>query len=50
MPRLAIGGVFPVLPTPFDASGEFDPASLGRVIDLFIGDGVNGFTGPPTWA
>ena len=44
MPRLAFGGVFSVLPTPFDASGEFDPASLGRVIDLFLGDGVNGFT------
>jgi hypothetical protein len=44
MPRLAFGGVFSVLPTPFDASGEFDPASLGRVIDPFPGDGFNGFT------
>jgi 4-hydroxy-tetrahydrodipicolinate synthase len=44
MPRLAFGGVFSVLPTPFDPSGDFDPVSLGRVIDLFLGDGVNGFT------
>jgi len=29
MPRLAFGGVFSVLPAPFDSSGEFDPASLG---------------------
>jgi 4-hydroxy-tetrahydrodipicolinate synthase len=40
----AFGGVFSVLPTPFDASGEFDPDSLKRVIDLFLADGVNGFT------
>src|SRR6185503_9191925 len=38
------GGVFSVLPTPFSASGDFDPDSLGRVIDLFLADGVNGFT------
>src|SRR5262245_18566290 len=44
MPSPALGGVFSVLPTPFDSSGEFDPASLGRVIDLFLADGVNGFT------
>ncbi|HMD36333.1 MAG TPA: dihydrodipicolinate synthase family protein [Vicinamibacterales bacterium] len=39
-----LSGVFSVLPTPFSASGDFDPDSLGRVIDLFIADGVNGFT------
>ncbi len=44
MPPPAFGGVFSVLPTPFDPSGEFDPASLGRVIELFLGDRVNGFT------
>jgi len=44
MPPPAFGGVFSVLPTPFDPSGELDPASLGRVIELFLGDGVNGFT------
>ena len=37
-------GVFSVLPTPFDASGDVDHASLGRVIDLFLAGGVNGFT------
>src|SRR3989442_10491892 len=40
----AFGGVFSVLPTPFDSSGEFDADSLRRVIDLFLADGVNGFT------
>ena len=38
------GGVFSVLPTPFTPSGDIDPESLQRVIDLFIADGVNGFT------
>src|SRR5215471_2402285 len=38
------GGVFSVLPTPFSATGDFDPDSLGKVIDLFIADGVSGFT------
>ena len=37
-------GVFSVLPSPFTSSGEFDPDSLQRVIDLFLADGVNGFT------
>ncbi len=41
---MALGGVFSVLPTPFSESGELDPDSLGRVIDLFIADGVSGFT------
>ena len=36
--------VFSVLPTPFDAAGEVDADSLRRVIDLFIQDGVSGFT------
>lgn len=36
--------VYSVLPTPFDASDEFDAESLHRVIDLFINDGVSGFT------
>jgi 4-hydroxy-tetrahydrodipicolinate synthase len=40
----AFGGVFSVLPTPFDPSGAFDPGSLRRVVDLFLDDGVNGFT------
>src|SRR5256712_4990689 len=37
-------GVFSVLPTPFDSSGTIDPVSLKRVVDVFIADGVNGFT------
>jgi 4-hydroxy-tetrahydrodipicolinate synthase len=37
-------GVFSVLPTPFDPSGEVDSDSLRRVIDLFLADGVDGFT------
>jgi 4-hydroxy-tetrahydrodipicolinate synthase len=37
-------GVYSVLPTPFDASGNLDEASLRRVIDLFIGAGVHGVT------
>ncbi len=41
---VTFGGVFSVLPTPFDASGDFDPGSLERVIDLFLAGGVNGFT------
>ena len=41
---MAFGGVFSVLPTPFTASGDIDSDSLTRVIDLFISDGVNGFT------
>ena len=38
------GGVFSVLPTPFTPSGDVDSDSLKRVVDLFIADGVNGFT------
>jgi 4-hydroxy-tetrahydrodipicolinate synthase len=41
---MAFGGVFSVLPTPFSSTGDFDPDSLTRVIDLFVADGVNGFT------
>ena len=41
---MSFGGVFSVLPTPFTATGDFDPDSFGKVIDLFIADGVNGFT------
>ncbi|MHB8655132.1 MAG: dihydrodipicolinate synthase family protein [Terriglobia bacterium] len=41
---LQLQGVFSVLPTPFTASGEVDVESLRRVIDLFIGAGVDGLT------
>ena len=37
-------GVYSVLPTPFHANGDLDEASLRRVVDLFIGAGVNGVT------
>jgi 4-hydroxy-tetrahydrodipicolinate synthase len=41
---IRLSGVYTVLPTPFDKNGAFDRASLGRVIDLFLEDGVSGFT------
>src|SRR5690242_20002880 len=41
---MPFGGVFSVLPTPFSSSGDLDPDSLTRVIDLFLDDGVDGFT------
>jgi 4-hydroxy-tetrahydrodipicolinate synthase len=37
-------GVYSVLPTPFTAAGDLDLESLKRVIELFIGAGVNGLT------
>lgn len=39
---IKLEGVYSVLPTPFDEHGNFDSESLGRVIDLFIEDGVSG--------
>ena len=39
-----LSGVYTVLPTPFDENGAVDRESLERVIDLFVGDGVSGFT------
>jgi 4-hydroxy-tetrahydrodipicolinate synthase len=39
-----LSGVYAVLPTPFDENGAVDRESLRRVIDLFIDDGVSGFT------
>ena len=41
---MTFGGVFSVLPTPFRSSGDVDPDSLKRVIDVFLADGVDGFT------
>ena len=41
---MAFDGVFSVLPTPFTSSGDIDLDSLKRVVDMFIADGVNGFT------
>src|SRR6476646_273501 len=42
--RVQLEGVYSVLPTPFQSNGDFDEASLRRVIDLFIAAGVNGVT------
>ena len=41
---MKLEGVYSVLPTPFDANGEVDEASLRRVVDLFVDAGVNGVT------
>jgi 4-hydroxy-tetrahydrodipicolinate synthase len=37
-------GIYSVLPTPFNVSGEIDFAGLKSVIDLYIGAGVDGLT------
>jgi 4-hydroxy-tetrahydrodipicolinate synthase len=37
-------GVFSVLPTPFQQDGELDLAGLRRVVDLYIGAGIDGMT------
>ena len=41
---MQLEGVYSVLPTPFQSNGDLDEASLRRVVDLFIGAGVNGVT------
>jgi 4-hydroxy-tetrahydrodipicolinate synthase len=41
---LQLQGVFSVLPTPFNSSGEVNVEDMRRVVDLFIGAGVNGLT------
>src|SRR5690348_9391225 len=41
---MKLEGVYSVLPTPFSGTGDLDLESLKRVIDLFIGAGVNGLT------
>jgi 4-hydroxy-tetrahydrodipicolinate synthase len=41
---LPLEGVFSVLPTPFHADGSLDLPSLRKVVDLYIGAGVNGLT------
>lgn len=43
-PQLA--GVFPVLPTPFDAAGAPDETSLRRLVDYLLRCGVDGITYP----
>jgi 4-hydroxy-tetrahydrodipicolinate synthase len=41
---LRLSGVYTVLPTPFDEKGAVDRESLKSAIDLFLADGVSGFT------
>lgn len=41
---MKLEGVYSVLPTAFTASGDLDLESLRRVVELFIGAGVNGVT------
>jgi len=43
-PSPDLTGVFSVLPTPFDAEGRVDVASLRKVVDLFLAAGVDGLT------
>lgn len=44
--RLPLTGVFPVLPTPFDAHGQPDLPSLRRLVQYLLDCGVDGMTFP----
>jgi 4-hydroxy-tetrahydrodipicolinate synthase len=37
-------GVYSIIPTAFTDSGDFDPASQRKVVDLFVKSGINGLT------
>ncbi len=37
-------GVFPIAPTPFDAGGQIDFASIDRLVEFYRGVGSNGMT------
>ncbi|HSC28851.1 MAG TPA: dihydrodipicolinate synthase family protein [Vicinamibacterales bacterium] len=41
---MKLEGVYSVLPTPFTDAGDLDEPSLRRVVDLFVGAGVDGVT------
>lgn len=41
-----LAGVFPVIPTPFDAEGRPDEVSLRRLVDYLVRCGVDGVTFP----
>jgi 4-hydroxy-tetrahydrodipicolinate synthase len=41
---MAFEGVYSIIPTAFTDSGDFDPASQRKVVDLFVGAGINGLT------
>lgn len=45
-PTASLGGVCPVLPTPFDEAGRPDAAALRRLVRYLIGCGVDGITYP----
>jgi 4-hydroxy-tetrahydrodipicolinate synthase len=42
--RVDLKGVFSVLPTPFAGGGDLDLGSLDRVVELYVGAGVDGVT------
>lgn len=42
MTQTLFSGVIPPIPTIFDATGKFDPAGMGRLLDRLIERGVNG--------
>lgn len=46
MPATVIQGVFPVLPTPFDAEDRVDEAAFLRLVDFAIEAGVDGVVFP----
>ena len=46
---MPFGGVFSVLPTPFESTGDIDPENLTRVVDLFLADGVDRFAVAPAF-
>lgn len=41
-----LNGIFPVLPTPFDASGAVDPTTLATLVAFVVGTGANGVVYP----
>lgn len=43
---MSLSGVFPVLPTPFDAGNRVDPAALARLVDFALEAGVDGVVYP----
>lgn len=43
-PSTELRGIFNIVPTPFDGTGELDESSLARLIEFVIGTGVSGVT------
>ena len=41
---MAFEGVYSIIPTAFTDSGDIDEASQRKIVDLFVGKGVNGLT------